>query len=595
MKRLVIIGGVAAGASAAAKARRTSEDIEIILVEAGPYVSFANCGLPYYLGGEITDRDSLFVSDADTFIRRFNVDVRLNTTAESINYRKKTVLLSCGNGQREELGYDRLVVATGAEAVIPGIEGLDSADGVYTLKTVPDVDGITERIETVGKGTELRALVIGGGYIGLETAEQLRTRGFCVTLVELADQLIPVMDREMTMTATRALVQSGVEVVLGEAVIQFKPGLSGEQIAVTSGHRDIVFDLCILSVGVRPLVKLAADAGLELGSSGAIKVDEFQRTSEPSIYAAGDNSETIHMVLDKPVCIPLAGPANKAGRAAGLNAAYDLIGKPGDDPGRLKLKGVLGTSVVRVAGVTAAVTGITEGQAISNKIDYRVTYMSGLDHAGYYPGAESMYLKLLWAPGTERLLGAQSCGGRGVDKRIDIIATAIMGGMGIQDLEQLDLCYAPPFGNAKDVTVQAGFAANNSRKGIMPEITAGELLKMLESEEHPVVIDVRSPKEYNHGHVPNAENLPLSQIRDRKNEVPSTGKVALYCLSGYRSYVAQRILMNAGWENVYNVQGGYQMIQLFSGLPPEGIPEQHTCLTAAQVAENSLSEPVTRE
>ena len=583
MKRLVIIGGVAAGASAAAKARRTSENIEIVLVEAGPYVSFANCGLPYYLGGEISDRDSLFVSDADTFIRRFNVDVRLNTTAESINRKKKTVLLSTCDGQQEELGYDRLVLATGAEALIPRIEGLDTAVGVYTLKTVPDVDAITKRIEEVGTSPELRALVIGGGYIGLETAEQLRVRGFSVTLVELADQLVPVMDKEMTLTATRALEKSGVEVILGEAVVEFKTGVSGEQIAVTSGKRNIVFDLCILSVGVRPSVKLAVDAGLELGSSRAIKVDDFQRTGDPLIYAAGDNSETKHMVLGEPVCIPLAGPANKAGRAAGLNAAYDLMGKPEDDPGRLKLKGVLGTSVVRVAGVTAAVTGITEGQAIKFGIDYRVTFMSGLDHAGYYPGAESMYLKLLWSPETEKLLGAQSCGGRGVDKRIDIIATAIMGGMGIRDLEQLDLCYAPPFGNAKDILIQAGFSANNSRKGVMPEMTAGELLKMLESGKPPVVIDVRSPEEYKHGHIPNALNLPLSHIRTRKSEVPTTGTVAIHCLGGYRSYVAQRILMNSGWDNVINVQGGYQMIQLFAGLPPGGVLEQYSCQTADPV------------
>ena len=587
MKRLVIIGGVAAGASAAAKARRTSEDIEIVLVEAGPYVSFANCGLPYYLGGEIEKRDSLFVSDAETFIRRFNVDVRLNTTAKSINRGKKTVLLENAKGQQENLSYDRLVLATGAEALIPRIEGLDSAAGVYTLKTVPDVDSITERIAEVGEDSELRALVIGGGYIGLETAEQLRVRGFSVTLVELADQLVPVMDREMTLTATRALEQSGVEVVLGEAVVKFETGLSGEQIAVTSGKRKIVFDLCILSVGVRPSVKLAADAGLELGDSGAIKVDDFQRTSDLSVYAAGDNSETRHMVLGKPVCIPLAGPANKAGRAAGLNAAYDLMGKPEDDPCRLKLKGVLGTSVVRVAGVTAAVTGLTEGQAVKSGINYQVTYMSGLDHAGYYPGAEPMYLKLLWNPETEKLLGAQSCGGKGVDKRIDIIATAIMGGMGIQDLEQLDLCYAPPFGSAKDVVIQAGFSANNSRKGVMPEMTAGELLDMLKSENPPVVIDVRSPEEFRHGHIPSALNLPLSHIRARKSEVPRTGKVALHCLGGYRSYVAQRILMNSGWDNVINVQGGYQMIQLFAGLRPGGVPEQHTCLTTDQDPEDA--------
>ena len=565
MKRLVIIGGVAAGASAAAKARRTSEEIEIVMVESGPYVSFANCGLPYYLGGEIADRNDLFVSDAETFINRFNVDVRLNTTAESLNLKEKSVILATADGGKEELGYDRLVLATGAEALVPPIRGLESAQGVYTLKTVPDVDSITARIDEVGKGLDLKALVIGGGYIGLETAEQLQTRGFDVTLVELADQLIPVMDKEMTLTATRALEQTGVNVVLGEAVVEFTTGAAGEQIALTSGEREIVFDLCVLSVGVRPAVKLARDAGLELGESRAIKVDEFQRTSDPAVYAAGDNSETIHAVLNKPVCIPLAGPANKAGRAAGLNAAYDLMGLPDDDPQRLKLRKVLGTSVVRVAGVTAAVTGITEGQALENGIDYQVTYMAGPDHASYYPGSEAMCLKLVWASGTGALLGAQCCGGKGVDKRVDIIATAIMGDMTISDLEQLDLCYAPPFGSAKDVTIQAGFAASNSLKGVMPDITVTQLNQMLESENPPVVIDVRTPGEFAEGHLPEAVNIPLDEIRNRKNEVPVNGKVALHCLGGYRSYVAQRILMNSGWNNLLNIQGGYNMIKLFSG------------------------------
>ncbi len=579
MKRLVIIGGVAAGASAAAKARRTSEEIEIVMVEAGPYVSFANCGLPYYLGGEIIERDSLFVSDAETFIRRFNVDVRLNTRAESVNAGLRTVRLVNPGGAEEEISYDRLLLATGAEAVIPRIKGLDSAEGVYNLKTVPDVDAITERIRALGRGPDLKALVIGGGYIGLETAEQLNVRGCEVALVELADQLIPVMDREMTLTATQGLIDSGVEVILGEAVTEFRKGAPGEQIAVTSGGREIGFDVCVLSVGVRPSVRLAREAGLELGSSGAIKVDEYQKTSDPFIYAAGDNSETVHAVLGEPVCIPLAGPANKSGRAAGLNAAYDLMGKADDDPGRLKLKKVLGTSIVRVAGVTAAVTGLTEAQAFRNDFNYRVTYMTGPDHATYYPGAETMHLKIIWETESGNILGAQCCGGRGVDKKIDVIATAIMGGMDIDDLEQLDLCYAPPFGSAKDVTIQAGFAANNSRKGVMPEMTAGELLEMMMSDDPPAVIDVRSPEEYFQEHLPGAVNIPLSLIRAKMNDVPATGRVALHCLSGYRSYVAQRILMNHGWENVFNVQGGYQMIKLFSGMVMEGETPEHTCLT----------------
>ena len=587
MKRLVIVGGVAAGASAAAKARRTSEDIEIVMVEAGPYVSFANCGLPYYLGGEISERDSLFVSNAETFIRRFNIDVRLNTRAESVDLEQKKVQLVAPDGQSESLEYDRLILATGAEAVMPAIKGIQSAEGIFTLKTVPDVDDITDRIGSLGKGAELKALVIGGGYIGLETAEQLNTRGCDVTLVELADQVIPVMDREMTLTATRALVDSGVKLILGEAVIEFRRDDSGVQRAITSGGSEVEFDLCILSVGVRPSVQLAKDAGLAMGDSGAIQVDGYQKTSDSAVYAAGDNSETIHAVLGRPVCIPLAGPANKAGRAAGLNAAYDLMGRSDDDPGRLRLTGVLGTSIVRVSGVSAAVTGLTERQARREGFDCKVTYMAGPDHASYYPGSEPMHLKVVWEKESGRLLGAQCCGGKGVDKRIDIIATAIQGGMGISDLEQLDLCYAPPFGSAKDVAIQAGFAANNSRKGVMPEITAGELFEFLESDDPPVVVDVRSPREYEEGHLAEAVNVPLSQIRERRNEIPTSGRVALYCLGGYRSYVALRILMNHGWDNICNVQGGYEMINMVRGTVEEGDAPEHTCLTPFDAAGNA--------
>lgn len=578
MKRLVIVGGVAAGASAAAKARRTSEEIEIVMVEAGPYVSFANCGLPYYLGGEITERNDLFVSDAETFIRRFNVDVRLNTTAESIDPVKKTVLLSSSKG-KEELGYDSLILATGAEAISPPIKGLNEAQGVFNLKTVPELDAIIERIDSLGEKDDLKALVIGGGYIGLETAEQLNHRGCDVTLVELADQLIPVMDREMTLTATQALRDVGIEVILGEAVVEFKKDSSGSQTAVTSGDRKIEFDLCILSVGVRPAVKLAVDAGLELGESRAIKVDKYQKTSNPFIYAAGDNSETFHAVLKKQVCIPLAGPANKAGRAAGLNAAYDLMGKAFDDPGRLQLRSVLGTSIVRVAGVTAAVTGLTEVQAIKANFSSRCTYMTAMDHASYYPGAELMHLKVVWEENTGKILGAQCCGGRGVDKKIDVMATAILGGMSIFDLEQLDLCYAPPFGSAKDVTIQAGFAACNTFKGVMPEITPSQLLQMLQTGIPITVIDVRTPEEYEKDHIPQAINIPLSRIRARKDEIPKEGRVAVHCLGGYRSYVAQRILMNHGWNNILNVQGGYQMVSMVSGMIMDEDTPEHTCLT----------------
>jgi len=576
-KRIVIIGGVAAGASAATKARRTSEDVQITLIEAGPYVSFANCGLPYYVGGEIADRDDLFVVSPEMLARRFRVDVRLNTTATAIDRKRKTVALRTADGTSEDLAYDRLILATGAVPFRPPIKGLDRPN-VLEARTIPNADAITALLArlapagTSGQAAEggssasagPRALVIGGGYIGLEMAEQLLRRGLKVALVEMAGQLMPAaLDAEMAVPLAESLQAAGCPVILGEAVAEITER-GGQTVAVTASGRELPFDLGICALGVRPNVELAKAAGLSLGATGAIRVDSLQRTSDASIYAAGDNSETIHLVLGRPVSIALAGSANKAGRAAGANAAMDLAGATQDDPRRLRLRGVLGTAIVRAGRCVAGVTGLTEAQARREGLGFKVTYMSGASHAGYYPGAERLLVKVLYNPATGKLLGAQVAGGDGVDKRIDVLATAIVGQLGVEDLEQLDLCYAPPFGSAKDVVVVAGFAAANQRRGTMPAITPGELLDLLEggpAGERPVVLDVRTQREWDAGHLEGAIHIPVDDLRDRLSEVPKGKPIAVHCAGGYRSYLAQQILMHNRWSNVRNVLGGFSLIQ----------------------------------
>jgi len=558
-KRIVIIGAVAAGASAAAKARRISEDVEIVLVDSGSYMSFANCGLPYYVGGEVADRESLFEVKPKRFSRRFNVDVRLNTAATAVDVKGGAVTLEDSKGGTEKLSYDRLILATGAVGIRPPVEGID-ADNIFTVRTVPDADAIVACLQKLSAGKRRpRAVVIGGGYIGLETVEQLLRRGLDVTVIEMADQLMLALDAEMAEPLRGALAAAGAEVILSDALERVS-ARNGRSVATTESGREVEFDVGILAVGVRPNVQLAKDAGVALGETGAIRADEFQRTSRTGVYAAGDNCEARHLVLDRPVNIPLAGPANKAGRVAGANAALDLAGAADDDRRRLRFNGVLGTAIVRVCGQVVAVTGITESQARREKLSFDVAYMLGPSHAEYYPGAEQMLLKVVYARNGGRLLGAQAVGG-GVDKRIDVLATAITAGMTVEGLEQLDLCYAPPFGSAKDVAILAGYAAANARRGEMPSITPAELLEELAGSRPPAVIDVRTPSEFDEAHLDGAVNIPVDLMRQRLSEVPEEGPVVLYCTVGYRSYAAQRILMNNGRRNVRNLLGGFSLIQ----------------------------------
>ncbi len=564
-KRLLVVGGVAAGASAAAKARRTSEELEIVIFEAGPYISFANCGLPYYVGQEINRRERLFVTDRVDFSRRFGIDVRVHTRVLLVDPAGQSVTVSDSDGNEETVEYDRLILATGTVAIKPPIPGLDRAN-IFTVRTVPDVDSILSHLDQLAArachpDAGCRALVMGGGYIGLETAEQLALLGLKVTVVEKANQVMSGLDPEVALQLRHALESEGADVFLGDAIAEIVE-IEGTTVARTESGREVLFDIGVQALGVRPNVQLAGDAGIDLGTTGAIKVDARQRTSIPGIYAAGDNCEVNHLVLCKPVNIPLAGPANKMGRVAGANAALDLLGAPEDHSERLSFSGVLGTAVVRVCDCLAAVTGLSERSAREWGVSYEIAYMFGASNAGYYPNAEPLFLKVLYDADSGRILGAQGVGGKGVDKRVDVLATAISGKMTVEDLEQLDLCYAPPVGSAKDVPIMVGFAGANIRRAVMPAITPFELMKELSGEQPPFVLDVRTPPEYSEGNLDVAVNIPLDELRGRLEEVPRDRDVVVHCRSGYRSYVAQRILMNRGWDRVRNVQGGYLLIDL---------------------------------
>jgi len=580
--RIVIVGGVAAGASAAAKARRTNEQAEIVVLESGPYMSYANCGLPYYLGGEIASRDALFVANPTRFHDYFRIDVRLNTKALSISASERKVAFVGADGVTGTLAYDRLILATGTVPIVPPIAGLDGAN-VHYCRTVPDVDAIMERLshllprEMEGghflnvKDAGFQALIIGGGYIGLECAEQFMRRGFRTTVVEAKDQLMGPLDLEIAHPVQLELQDTGAVVVLNDSVAGIEP-MGNRSTAVLKSGRRVTFDIAVVGTGVRPNVELAKSAELSLGETGAIAVDAWQRTSDPAIFAAGDNCEAVFLPTGKPVNIPLAGPANKQGRIAGQNAALDLIGAERDDARRLAMRGVLGTAIVRVGKVVAGGTGLTGKMAKRAGIDVCSAYVIGPNHAGYYPDAKLMLLKLLYAPASGRLLGAQAVGQDGVDKRLDVLATAIQGEMTVEDLEHLDLCYAPPFGSAKDVAVMAGFVAANAWRGTSPGASPLSAFDEMSGERPPLLVDVRTRREFDEGCLEGAVNIPLDELRDRLAEIPTDRPVVLQCGTGYRSYVAQQILLNKGWTDVRNLYGGYglakRICSMVSGKPP---------------------------
>jgi NADPH-dependent 2,4-dienoyl-CoA reductase/sulfur reductase-like enzyme/rhodanese-related sulfurtransferase len=540
--KLIIVGGVAGGASAAARARRLSEDAQIILVERGPDVSFANCGLPYYIGGEIQDRGKLLVSAPERLRRRFYLDVRVRSSVEAIDRASKTVRIrELESGREYEESYEQLILAPGAAPIRPPLEGID-VPGIFTLRNLEDMDRIKSRVDHDVR----RAVVVGAGFIGLEMVENLVRRGITVTLVELQDQILPPLDKEMTMPIVEALADEGVEILLGESAEGFQGQPDGSVAVRLKSGRQLVGEIVILGVGVRPESRLAVTAGLEVGPRGGIRVNEYLQTSDPDIYAVGDAIEVQDFVLKTPTQIPLAGPANRQGRIA----ADNVFGR------KVKYRGTQGTAIVGVFGKTAAMTGASEKSLGRAGRPYRAVSIHPAQHAGYYPGAEPMTLKVLFEPVTGKVLGAQAVGGAGVDKRIDILAVAIQAGMTVFELEEVELCYAPQFGSAKDPVNMAGFVAAGMLRDDHPQIDVRTVMSM-SPEERPFLLDVRTAEEFAAGHLAGAVHIPVDDLRARFSELPRDCQIAAYCQVGQRGYLATRILRQAGF-NAANISGGYK-------------------------------------
>lgn len=546
IKRIVIVGGVAGGASAATRARRLCEECEIIVFERGPYVSFANCGLPYFVGGEIVEQDSLLLQTPATLRARFNLDVRVSTEVRSINRTAQMVKVrEMASGREYEQPYDSLVLSTGASPLRPPIPGIDRA-GHFTVRNIPDVENIMAWIKEC---SACRAVVVGGGYIGLEMAEQLKHRGLGVTVVEAMPQVMTPLDPEMAAWLHAEFKANGVALLLGDAVSAFEPPKPGEtaraSVVVLKSGKRIEADCVVLGLGVRPEDSLAKSAGLELGALGGIRVNEHLQTSDPNIYAVGDAIEVRDAVTGAWSLIPLAGPANRQGRIA----ADNIFGRPS------RYEGTWGSAILRLFKLSAGCTGANEKSLRQAGIPFQALHLHPGSHAGYYPGAEPIAMKILFAPDTGKLLGAQAVGQDGVDKRIDVIATALKGSMTVNDLADLELAYAPPFGSAKDAVNMAGMAAQDVLAGDVQLAHWNEIASL--DSKLTILLDVRSADERVKGFIPGSIHIPLDEIRSRMNELPRDLEIIVYCQSGQRSYFACRIVAQNGFR-VRNLTGGYR-------------------------------------
>ena len=545
--KIVIVGGVAGGMSAATRLRRLMEDAEIVVFEKGPYVSFANCGLPYYVSGDIQERDALLLQTPESLHAHFKLDVRVNHEVLEIQPEQHIVKVKFSNTIIEE-HYDVLLLSPGAKPFIPPIEGLSEATNVFSLRNVPDLDRIMDAIDAHTKDV----IVIGAGFIGLEMAENLKERGLNVTIVEKAPHVLPPLDEEMAAYVKRELERQGVKVITSQSVVRFEQ--KGKKVILEDGQ-SLSSDLTILSVGVQPENTLAKNAGLELGMRGGIVVDEHYRTSHPDIYAVGDAIVVKQQITGEDTMISLASPANRQGR----QVADVIAGFP------RKNKGSIGTAIVRVFSMTAASTGLSERVVRQQDLPVAVVHTSGKDHAGYYPGATEVIMKLVFNPENGKIYGAQGIGQKGIDKRIDIIATAIKGDLTIYDLPELELTYAPPFGSAKDPVNMLGYVACNLAEGISNTIQWHELTTELEKGK--ILLDVRNTDEFVNGQFKEAISIPLNSLRERLSELNVDQEYIVSCHSGLRSYIAERILKQAGFK-VENLDGAFA---LYSVVKPEDL------------------------
>ncbi|AIF50409.1 DsrE/DsrF/DrsH-like family protein [Pelosinus sp. UFO1] len=540
--KILIVGGVAGGASAAARLRRLDETAEIILFEKGEHISFANCGLPYYVGEIIREKEQLVVQTPEAMNIRFNIDVRIFSEVLSIDTEKKELVvkdLIKGTNYRES--YDKLILSPGAAPIKPPIPGLEAAN-VFTMRNIPDTYAIKDFVDTQHPK---RAIVVGGGFIGIELAENLVERGIKVTLVELANQVMGPIDFEMAALVHQYLKEKGMEVYLEDGVTSVRQEENYSIVSLTS-NTELKADIILLGIGVIPDTKLAKTANLALGERGGIRVDKNLKTSDPDIYAVGDAIEVIDYINGHPTLIPLAGPANKQGRIA----ANHILGRQDE------YAGTQGTSVLKVFDVTVSSTGNNEKILKRFQIPYEKSYTHSLSHAGYYRGATTISLKLLFSPIDGKILGAQAIGQAGVEKRIDVIATAIRAGMTVYDLEKLELSYAPPYSSAKDPVNMAGYVASNILKGDHKIIHWDEIQQV--DKGSALFVDVRTPLEFGMGSIEGAINIPLDELRGRLQEIPKNKELILFCQIGLRGYLAYRILVQNGYTNLKNLSGGYK-------------------------------------
>ncbi|MGF7184339.1 CoA-disulfide reductase [Desulfitispora alkaliphila] len=538
--KVLIIGGVAGGASAAARLRRLKEDVEIVMFERGDYISFANCGLPYYIGGSINERKKLLVQTPAGMGKRFNMDIRTNSEVVKIKPEEKIVEVKNGKtGESYEEFYDYLILSPGANPVKPPIPGIDQ-DNIFSLRSLDDTDRIKAHIQT---SHPQKGVVIGGGFIGLEMAENMADAGMEVTLVEAANQVMAPLDFEMAAIVHKHLREKGVKLFLNNSV----KSLENSKVTLADGtQRD--FDLAILAIGVQPESNLAKEAGLKLGNRGAVIVDSYLRTSNPYIYAVGDVIQVQDFVTKTDTYVPLAGPANRQGRIAANNIAGYMEA----------YKGTQGTSIAKVFDLTVATTGVNEKTLQILGIPYQVSITNNASHAGYYPGAVPMNVKLIFNERAE-ILGAQIVGVKGVDKRIDVLATAIRAGMTVYQLEDLELAYAPPYSSAKDPVNMAGFVASNILKGDVDVIHWHEL-HQVKNDPELFLLDVRTDKEYKDGRIEEALHIPIDQLRGKIDLIPKDKEILIICQTGLRSYIAARILNQRGYRTK-NLSGGFNIYE----------------------------------
>lgn len=540
--KYLIIGGVAGGATVAARLRRLDEKADIILFERGKYVSYANCGLPYYIGNTISDRNKLFVQTVKGFVDRFRIDIRTEQEVVSINPSKKEVQISnLVSGEKYTEDYDKLILSPGAEPLRPRIEGIDNPK-IFTLRNVPDTDSIKAYVETE---KPKHAIIVGGGFIGLEMAENLSDLGIQVSVVEMANQVMAPLDYSMAAIVHQHLIEKGIQLLLEDGVTKFEKTPSDVTIHLGSG-KQISTDFVLLSIGVRPEIKLAKEAGLEIGKLGGISVNKYMQTSDPDIYALGDAVEVDHPITNKPALIPLAGPANKQGRIVADNIIYG---------NKEEYKGTIGTSIAKVFDLTVATAGANAKLLKREGIPYISSYTHSASHAGYYPGAVPLSIKILFSPENGRLLGAQIVGFDGVDKRIEMLAQVIQNHGTVTDLTLLEHAYAPPYSSAKDPVNMAGFVAENILTGKVKIISWREIE---EYKEKALLVDVRTRDEFSLGSIPGAINIPVDEIREKLNVLPKDKPIIVSCAIGLRGYLAYRILVQNGFTEVRNLSGGYK-------------------------------------